>query len=313
MAHDHQRTQKNQGLPNLTEDEARDYIEKMRWPDGAFCPHCASVNVYRMDGKSIRPGLHACRDCRGHFTVTVGTVMEDSHLPLSKWVMAFHMVATSKKGISALQLQRNLGIGSYRTAWHLAHRIREAMRCDSVVARLKGAVQVDEAYIGGKPRHEKGSKPSKRGAGTTKTPVVALIETDGRAHCEPMKQVTAKNLRGLMEKHAHKTAVIVTDELLLYRNATDSFAGHETVNHGIYEYVNKRGFTTNGAESYFALLKRGVHGTFHHVGKQHLHRYCDEFSFRWNGRKLTDTDRRNEAVRGIEGKRLFLYQPAGDA
>ncbi len=111
MARDQQKTQKGQGLPNFTEDEAREYIEKIRWPDGPFCPHCASVNVYRMQGETIRKGLLACRDCRGHFTVTVGTVMEDSHLPLSVWVRAFHLMASSKKGISALQLQRNLGIG----------------------------------------------------------------------------------------------------------------------------------------------------------------------------------------------------------
>src|SRR4051812_16409197 len=130
MSRDQQKTQKGQQLPNLTEAEARQHIEAIRWPNGPVCPHCGSINVYRMGGKTIRDGLLACRDCKGHFTVTVGTVMEDSHLPLSTWVRAFHLMASSKKGISALQLQRNLGLGSYRTAWHLAHRVREAMRCE---------------------------------------------------------------------------------------------------------------------------------------------------------------------------------------
>lgn len=137
MSKDQQKSQKGQAVPNLTEDQAREHIEKVRWPNGPICPHCGSVNVYRMEGETTRPGLLACRDCRGHFTVTVGTVMEDSHLPLSTWVKAFHFMTSSKKGMSALQLQRNLGIGSYRTAWFLAHRIREAMKCQPGSIMLK--------------------------------------------------------------------------------------------------------------------------------------------------------------------------------
>src|SRR5438445_641512 len=132
MAKDQQKTQKGQGTPIFTEDQAREYFEKRRWPNGPACVHCGSVNVYRLEGEATRPGLLKCRDCKGQFTVTVGSVLEDSHLPLAKWALAFHLMVSSKKGISALQLQRNLGLGSYRTAWHLAHRIREAMRCEPV-------------------------------------------------------------------------------------------------------------------------------------------------------------------------------------
>jgi len=307
MAHDQQKTQKNQALPNMDEHEARAYIEKMRWQGSPWCPHCASVNVYRMEGKTIRPGLLACRDCRGHFTVTVGTVMEDSHLPLSTWVRAFHMVATSKKGISALQLQRNLGLGSYRTAWHLAHRIREAMRCHPVAEKLKGEVQVDETYVGPSRNGRKKAGPTtprKRGRGTVKQPVMVLVETGGNAHSQPVASVASKTLRETMEQQIDVSATIVTDEWPAYRKAVAGFSGgHQTVNHGEGEYARFDGFNTNTAESYFALLKRGIHGTFHHVSKKHLHRYCDEFSFRWNGRNL--------AVQGIEGKRLFLYAPTG--
>jgi transposase-like protein len=307
-------SQKDQQLPNLTEDQARAHIEAIRWPNGPVCPHCGSVNVYRMAGESIRDGLLACRDCRGHFTVTVGTVMEDSHLPLSTWVRAFHLVATSKKGISALQLQRNLGIGSYRTAWHLAHRIREAMRCGSVAGKLKGEVQVDETYVG-PSRHSKNVKsdpknPRKRGRGTTKVPVMVLVETGGKAHSHPIDRLDSLSLKGAMEACIDPSASIVTDELRSYPKAAAGFAGgHRTVTHSAGEYVTRDGFHTNTAESYFALLKRGVHGTFHHVSKKHLHRYCNEFSFRWDGRKISDTERRDLAVLGAEGKRLFLYEP----
>jgi transposase-like protein len=307
------KSQKNQQLPDMTEGQARQYIESMRWPDGPVCPHCKGNNVYRMNGDSIRDGLFACRECRGHFTVTVGTVMEDSHLPLSTWVRAFHLMSTSKKGMSALQLQRNLGLGSYRTAWHLAHRIREAMRCEPVKGMLKGDVQIDETYVGASRNGRRlrgGEEPvRKRGRGTTKIPVVALIETGGSAYSQPVKIVNAKTLGTLMKKIVDRSARIVTDEFRGYVPPAKNFADHSTVNHSIDQYVNPDGFHVNTAEAYFALLKRGVHGTFHHVSAKHLHRYCDEFSFRWNGRTLEDVERRNAAVKGAEGKRLMYRMP----
>jgi transposase-like protein len=306
------KSQKNQQLPNLTEDQAREYIEAQRWPNGPVCPHCNGTNVYRMNGNSIRDGLFACRECRGHFTVTVGTVMEDSHLSLSVWVRAFHLMSTSKKGMSALQLQRNLGLGSYRTAWHLAHRIREAMRCEPVNGLLRGDVQVDETYVGpshhGKNRSPE-TTPRKRGRGTSKIPVVALVETSGKAHARPVEHVDGKTLKAAMKELVDPSARIVTDELSIYPKATAEFAAHSTVNHSAGEYVNSDGLHTNSAEAYFALLKRGIHGTFHHVSKQHLHRYCNEFNFRWCGRKLEDVERRDAAVRGAEGKRLMYKSP----
>lgn len=261
-----------------------------------------------MEGKTIRPGLLACRDCEGHFTVTVGTVMEDSHLPLATWVRAFHLMTSSKKGISALQLQRNLGLGSYKTAWYIAHRIREAMRCEPVAELLNGSVQCDETFVGGKPRKGDG-KVHKRGRGTKKVPVVALVETGGNVRSQPVEMVNSETLKAAMQENIHPSARIVTDDLSSYPIAAAGFAGHETVNHSSGEYVNESGFHTNEAESYFALLKRGVYGTFHHVGKKYLGRYCDEFSFRWNGRKLTDRERCDDAIRASEGKRLKYQGP----
>lgn len=297
---------------NFNEEQAREYIEAMRWPDGPVCVHCGSVNVYRLAGKSQRPGLLECRDCKKNFTCTVKTVMEDSHLPLSTWVKAFHLMASAKKGVSALQLQRNLGLGSYRTAWHLAHRVREAMTAEPVAGLLKGAVQCDETYVGadlGK-RHGAIGEPKKRGRGTKKIPVLALIETDGRAKSMPIKRVDGATLREEMVKHIDPSATIVSDEMRSYRPAAKAFSGHERVTHGIHQYVNANGFHTNTAESYFALLKRGIVGSFHHVSPKHLHRYCSEFDFRWNGRKISDTERRDLAVKGAEGKRLMYKSPA---
>jgi transposase-like protein len=212
--------------------------------------------------------------------------------------------------MSALQLQRNLGIGSYRTAWFLAHRIREAMRCEPLAGKLKGDVQVDETYMGA-DRHSKNlksdpNKPRKRGRGTDKVPVMVLVETNGKAHSHPIKNVTTDTLKAAMEACIDPSARIVTDELRSYPRAAVGFAGgHSTVIHSKDEYVNAAGLHTNTAESFFALLKRGVHGTFHHISPKHLHRYCNEFSFRWDGRFLTDSERRNEAVKGAEGKRLM--------
>ncbi len=304
-----QRTQKGQNLQNLTEDEARAHFERLRWPNGPVCSHCGSINVYRRDGATGRPGLLECRDCDRSFTVTVGTVMEDSHLPLATWVRTFHLITCSKKGISALQLQRNLGLGSYRTAWHLAHRIREAMRCEPVANLLRGSVQCDETFVNGKRR--KGTGKHKRGRGTSNAPVVALVETGGRVRSAPVQRVNADTLREAMQNYIHPSAQIVTDELASYPKAAKGFAGHERVNHSFGQYVNRKGYHTNTAESYFALLKRGVYGTFHHVSKKHLGRYCDEFSFRWNGRGMSDRERCDLAIRGIEGKRLMNRERAG--
>jgi transposase-like protein len=294
---------------NMTEDQARDQVEKLLWPDGKpTCRHCGSASAYRMQGKSCRPGLCRCHDCKKQFTVTVGTIFEDSHLPLATWVKAIHLMSTSKKGMSALQLMRNLGLGSYKTAWHLGHRIRLAMKREPMVGLLKGDVQVDEAWVGGKPRH---GSPDARGKGITKkTPVLLAVETDGRAVTQPMEKIRCQTVKPVMEALIDPSARIITDEGNAYAKATGGFSGgHSRVNHNVKEYVNAEGLTTNTAESYFALLKRGHYGTYHQMSKKHLHRYCNEFDFRWNGRKLTDAERRDAAIVGANGKRLLLKMP----
>jgi transposase-like protein len=296
----------------MTEEQAREYLESICWPDGPVCPHCDSKNATKMNGEAHRTGLYQCNSCRGQFTVTTGSIMEDSHVPLQKWVMAFHLMCSSKKGISALQLQRNLGLGSYKTAWFMAHRIRLAFRNDPIGPTLKGIVEVDETYVGGKPRP--GTGKHKSGFGTKKAPVLVLVQRDGPSVVKPIPRVDSQNLKGTIEANVEKSAIIMTDELNRYRGLNKKFAGHEHVNHSIRQYAKllKDGTVvhTNTAESYFALLKRGIMGAFHHVSKQHLHRYCDEFSFRWNNRKIEDGERTAEAVRKTRGKRLIYKEPA---
>lgn len=294
----------------LTEDEARAILEGIRWPKGPICPHCNSKRITRLNPKSdkVRDGVIQCNDCRGQFTVTVGTVMHRSHITLRQWVQAFYSMCSHKKGVSALQLQRNLGLHSYKSAWHLAHRIRWAMKEGTFAKGLKGTVEVDETYIGGKPRSKKNE--NKRGRGTKKTPVMVLVERGGKAFSKPIKRVDAANLKSAIREMVNRQAMIMTDEWTSYQGIGLEFVGgHGVVNHGLGEYVNGN-ISTNTAESYFALLKRGVHGVFHHVSKQHLARYCHEFSFRWNFRKVSDGERAEAAIKGAIGKRL-TYKKAG--
>ncbi|MGA7579649.1 MAG: IS1595 family transposase [Desulfobaccales bacterium] len=299
-------------ISKLTEEEARDYLEKILWPNGPVCPHCGNQGAWPINGESHRDGLYKCTAaaCRKPFTVTVGTVMESSHITIRQWLIAFSLMCSSKKGISALQLQRSLGLGSYQSAWHLAHRIRMAMNEDPMLRLLSGTVEVDETYVGGKPRENRGESENpkpfpKRGRGTSKAPVLALVERNGNAISMPMERLSIKNLHGAIKEVVHKDSRIMTDDWLGYRGIGSAFSGgHQTVRHNRKEFA-RGDVSTNTVESYFALLKRGIHGAFHHVSKIHLHRYCDEFSFRWNYRKTDDGERTEAAIRGSEGKRLM--------
>ncbi len=294
-------------VAKLTEKESRDYLESIRWPDGAICAHCQSKNVSRLGGKAGEKGQFKCKnkECRKKFTVTVGTLFADSHIPLSKWLLAFHLVCSSKKGMSAHQLHRELGI-TYKSAWFMAHRIRYAMTQEPLSTMLTGTVEVDETYVGGKSKGKRG-----RGA-DKKTPVVALVERNGKVKSKPVKRVTAKELKGAIRENVTTESTIMTDEWPSYKGIGKEYeGGHHVVNHGQGEYA-RGDVNTNSAESYFALLKRGVNGTFHHVSEKHLHRYCDEFSFRWGHRKDKDSERRDAALKLIEGRRL-LYKKSDNS
>jgi len=235
----------------------------------------------------------------------VGTIFEDSHIPLSKWLLAIHLLCASKKGMSAHQLHRMLGV-TYKSTWFMAHRLRYAMSQEPLASKLTGIVEANETYVG--PKHVHGKHG--RGAGK-KVPVVALVERGtGRVRAFPVEPVTAANLGAAMREQVDHRATIMTDELNVYEPIGHSFIAHETVKHGDGEYV-RGNVHTNAAEGFFSLLKRGITGVYHHVGKGHLGRYCDEFAFRYEYRKVEDGERARLAVLGAEGKRLTYKQPAG--
>jgi len=295
------------------EEAARAHMEAIRWPNGPFCPHCGAVKgITRLGGKSHRSGLHQCNDCRGHFTVTNGSVMERSHVPLHKWVLAFHLMAASKKGMSAHQLGRMLNV-TYKTAWFMAHRIREAMR-DPAPAPLGGEgkiVEADEAYHGKKeiptPSPQRRGRPYiKKNKPAAKRPIFALVERGGEARAIHMPVVSANNIRDVLVKSADRKSRLHTDESNLYPKVGAEFATHETVNHGAKEYA-RGDITTNTVEGFFGVFKRGMKGVYQHCGEQHFQRYLDEFTFRYNNRSklgVEDAARSVLAIKGAEGKRL---------
>lgn len=291
-------------------EAARRYLEEQRWPDGPYCPHCGEAEaITRMGGKAGDLGQFNCRSCRKLFTVTVGTLYERSHIPLPKWLLATHLMAASKKGISAHQLHRMLKI-TYKSAWFMAHRIREAMRDSPDLGPLGGknkVVEADETYVGGKARNRKGKVPPKEAA-------FALVEREGRVRSFHVPAVSAKTLRPILAAHTDRKTYLMTDESSVYPTLARGFGGHGTVNHSIEEYVRGGFWHTNTVENYFSILKRGITGTYHHVSQQHLKRYLAEFDFRYNERSglgVEDDDRAARAVRGITGKRLTYRRVGG--
>jgi transposase-like protein len=295
-------------LPRFTdEDAAREHLEALLWPNGPVCPHCGGADRNsRLNGRAHRPGLLFCGDCRTQFTVTIGTVFESSKVPLHKWVYAVHLMCASKKGISSKQLERMLGV-SYKTAWFMAHRIREAMNIEPTgkMGGDGGAVEVDETYWGnvGKQR------PGARGA-DHKMKIVSLVDrSTGKKLSVHVPNVTAKTVGAVMQKHISPSAALMTDEAAIYTKIGPGFASHDSVNHSREEYVNpiRPWIHTNTVEGSFSILKRGLTGTFHSVSEQHLQRYCAEFDFRWNTRianGFDDTQRAAELLRNVSGKRL---------
>jgi transposase-like protein len=293
-------------------EKAREYLEAQRWPDGPICPHCGNCdpdNITALKGKAHRPGLYQCNSCREQFTVTVGSVMEDSKIPLNKWLLAMHFLGASKKGMSAHQLHRMLGI-TYQSAWFLAHRIREAMT-DPAPSPIGGAnkvIEADESYVGGKAKN-RAYKPEPK-----KHIVMSLVERGGEVRSFHVKNATAKTLHETAIKIARRKSYLATDENPAYTKLGKEFGGHGTVNHSANEYVRLGGFVyVNSAENYFSIFKRGVIGTFHHVSEQHLHRYLAEFDFRYNSRSglgIEDAERVSKIAAGTANKRL-TYRAAG--
>jgi transposase-like protein len=310
-------------IPRACADEraAVEFLEKQRWGDTPCCPRCGDTDVSQMKSKTGERNarfLWRCNGCKRQFTVRIGTVFEDSRIPLRHWCYAFWRACSSKKGVSALEIKRQTGL-SYKSALFMMHRIRYAMTEDyAAPPKMQGTIEADETYVGGKPRNRRSQpqrtldridgKPVEKW--TTKIPVVGLVERGGNVRAFPMPEVTAANLKRAIDEHVDKTrSRLMTDEHRGYCPVGSEFAGgHHTVTHSRGEYA-RGDVTTNTIEGFFGLLKRGLNGTFHAVSKRHLHRYLNEFAFRYNTRKDEDGERTRKAIQGAVGKRLVYREP----
>ena len=292
--------------PHLQDaDKAREYLEALRWPHGPVCPHCGVEGAhYALKGASHRSGMWKCKDCRKQFSVTVGTVFERSKIPLNKWLMAVHLMCASKKAMSSHQIHRMLGV-TYKSAWFMTHRIREAMKSDSMglMGEGGGVVEADETFWGNNGKRPKGARGYSH-----KMKVVSLVERDGDKRSVVVPNVNAKTLRGVLKANVSKSAHLMTDDHAGHKRVGREFTSHGVTRHSRGEYVVGK-IHSNTAESSFSLLKRSLIGTFHHVGEQHLQRYVTEFDFCWNHRKECDRNRAEALLRGVAGKRL-MYQNA---
>jgi transposase-like protein len=295
-------------------DKAREHLEKLHWPNGPTCRHCGNADssrITKLAGNSTRPGVYKCNECEKPFSVTVGTAMERSKIPLNKWLLAMHLLMSSKKGMSAHQIHRLLGI-TYQTAWFMCHRLREGMRdmSHTKTGGLGGAnkvVEVDETFIGGKAKNRAHREPAPKKA------VLSLVERGGRVTSFHVANVTAKMVRPLIVTNASRASMLMSDESKVYTKLGREFGNHGAVDHSANEYARLGGFIhINTAENFYSILKRGIYGIYHHVSEAHLHRYLAEFDFRYSNRcdlGFEDAARTEKALKGLEGKRLMYRQP----
>ena len=296
--------------PIFHDDEAaREWLEARVWPQGPICRHCGVIGqATLMKGKTTRPGLYQCNACREPFTVTMGTLYERSKVPLHTWLAVTHLMMSSKKGMSALQISRMID-KPYKTVWFLCHRIRESLKTSAPLPPMGGqnkVVEADETYVGGKAKNRAHRQPAPKKA------VFSLVERDGEVRSFHMATVSSKTLGPVILANVHKASAIMTDESTVYPPITKGFSYHGTVNHSANEYARAYFWHSNTVEGYFSLLKRAVFGTFHHVSEAHLHRYTAEQDFKWNTRKTTDFARFETSINGIVGKRL-TYRRSGEA
>jgi transposase-like protein len=298
-------------------ENAREWLEGQRWPDGPVCSHCGTINrAY----KTKKPGWYRCaeKECRKDFTVTTGTLMERTHIALNKWLMAFYLMCSSKKGVSAHQLHRALGV-DYKSAWFLAHRIREAMRDGGMSGPLGGEgeiVEADETYFGDVPESKRSTKTTrgrpftKRGKRAQKRTIVSLVERGGSVRSFHVPTSDASTVAKIVNENVARESRLHTDESRLYTKVGAGFTAHETVNHGAKEYA-RGDVTTNSVEGYFSIFKRGMKGVYQHCAEKHLHRYLAEFDFRYNNRTalgIGDIERTKTAIKAVAGKRLTYQQ-----
>jgi transposase-like protein len=307
-----------------TEADAYEYLEELRWAGSPYCPHCGSVRKHYFlkpangssrkttRGKDSERRVWKCADCRKQFTVLNGTIFHGSKIPVRKWLLVIFDMASAKNGMSAREIERKYGLAS-KSAWFIAHRIREAMKREPIAGLLSGRVVADETWYGGKPSNRKGhdSRGSRKGQ-HDRTPIMALVSREtGEVRSQVIPDVKGSTLRAVLRKHTDPASThLHTDQLPSYRALGREFASHSTVDHEGHEYV-RDGATTNHAEGYFAQLKRSLDGTHHHVSREHLDRYLAEFDFRYTTCKQTDTERMNRIISRTTGRRLMYSEPAG--
>lgn len=306
------------------ENSAYQFVESTLWANGITCPHCGSVNQSKFmqprngerktrKGNETHRRVWQCDVCHQQFSVLVGTIFSDSHIPLSKWLLAIFEMCSAKNGVSSLELSRKLGI-TQKSAWHLAHRIRETMQHPQFQTILKGIVEADETYMGGKAANMHKAKREReiQGRGTVgKTPVLTVVERGGEARSQVVSEVNGETVRQPLMENVDKQATLNTDTSPVYNQVGKEFAKHETVDHSVGEYVRK---TANGkahintTEGYFSQFKRSINGTYHHVSDKHLPRYLAEFDYRYNTRNVKDGERTETTMRKTHGKHLMYSE-----
>jgi transposase-like protein len=297
------------------EQKAREWLEARVWPNGPICPHCGATGdeVTKLEGAKHRPGVYQCNGCREQFTVTVKTVFERSHIPLTKWLAALFLLTASKKGVSAHQVHRSLGI-SYKSAWFMMHRLREALRTGGL-APMGGpgkTVEVDETIIG---KLEGAPKRIRIGGNQWRNVVMTLVERGGLARSFHIDGTTLGTLLPIIRHNLNRESHLMTDQASWYKGIGQEFASHGTVEHSADEYVRYEGervIQTNTVEGYYSIFKRGMKGVYQHCKEKHLHRYLAEYDFRYNTRTAlgyTDYQRAEIAAAGIKNKRLTYRRP----
>lgn len=284
-----------------TEEKCVEFLRQSKWKDGEFCPYCGHEKLYAFsDGKNFK-----CADCRKRFSIRVGTIFEDSKIPLQKWFMALYLATAHKKGISSCQLAKDIGV-TQKTAWFMLHRLREASKTKAFSAPLANTVECDETYIGGKEKNKHNSKrtPNTQGRNTkTKTPVVGMVERGGNLRALKVENVKGSAMFRTIAENVLIGSLLMTDEFRSY-NSTHGYYQHKSVEHGARKYVDGD-CHTNTIEGFWSLLKRGIVGIYHHVSPKHLDRYLNEFTFRYNSRKIADKDRFGMFLENCFGRLMY--------